>query len=148
MKEINEKDVNVGCVYLIKLNGTEGIKIGYSSKNDPFKRIKSYSTGAPNGVHIIGYITTPNAKELESELHKTFTEERMSGEWFNISVEDAVWVLTFFKGYKIWDRYFNTILKKWDGYAGLSDGRPKKYNKYNLSILSEKFNERWDEIMN
>lgn len=82
-------DGELGCVYFVKLNGLTPIKIGYSTNPTPTGRLESFSVGAPFGVELVGFIQTNNAKQLETLLHQRFNAFRCSGEWFDISKEQA-----------------------------------------------------------
>jgi hypothetical protein len=84
--EIKEE---LGCVYFIKLNGLTPIKIGYSTHPTPSGRVDSFATCAPFGVELVGFIQTKNSKQLETVLHQRFSAFRCSGEWFDISKEQA-----------------------------------------------------------
>jgi hypothetical protein len=84
--EIKEE---LGCVYFIKLNGLTPIKIGWSTHPTPCGRVDSFAVGAPFGVELVGFIQSKKAKELETLLHKRFSSFRCSGEWFDISKEQA-----------------------------------------------------------
>jgi hypothetical protein len=84
-----EIEEGLGCVYFIKLNGLTPIKIGYSTHPTPSGRVDSFATCAPFGVELVGFIQTATAKKLESQLHQRFSAFRCSGEWFDISKEQA-----------------------------------------------------------
>lgn len=78
-----------GCVYFFKHSGLTPIKIGYSSNQSPIDRFNQFKTYAPFGAEIIGFILTENASKLESKLHSKFSQYRLEGEWFDISIEIA-----------------------------------------------------------
>lgn len=78
-----------GCVYFFKHSGLTPIKIGYSSNQSPINRFNQFKTYAPFGAEIIGFILTDSAKELESKLHSKFSQYRLEGEWFDITIEMA-----------------------------------------------------------
>jgi hypothetical protein len=78
-----------GCVYFFKHVGLSPIKIGYSENESPFFRFNQFKTYAPFGAELIGFIKTKNAKELETTLHQKYARDRIKGEWFEITKEDA-----------------------------------------------------------
>jgi len=78
-----------GCVYFFRHIGLTPVKIGYSSKSPPIKRIKTCETYAPYGVEMLGFIQLDNAKKVETELHRKYFGFRRFGEWFEIT-EDQV----------------------------------------------------------
>jgi hypothetical protein len=84
-----EIEEELGCVYFVKLNGLTPIKIGYSTNPTPSGRLESFAVSAPFGIELIGFIQTKNSKQLETILHQRFSAFRCSGEWFEISKEQA-----------------------------------------------------------
>jgi hypothetical protein len=78
-----------GCVYFFKHVGLTPIKIGYSQNESPFNRFEQFKTYAPFGAELIGFIRTKTAKELETLLHQKFSRDRLKGEWFEISKDEA-----------------------------------------------------------
>jgi hypothetical protein len=83
-------EIEIGCVYFFKHIGLDPIKIGYSTNQSPINRFESFKTYAPFGAELIGFIMTEKSKELETLLHQKFSAKRLSGEWFNISKEEAL----------------------------------------------------------
>lgn len=90
---INEQK---GCVYFFKHIGLSPIKIGYSENESPINRFEQFKTYAPFGAELIGFIRTNEAKKLETELHKKYARDRIKGEWFEISKEDAEKCISFY----------------------------------------------------
>ena len=85
-----------GCVYFFRHIGLTPIKIGYSENESPIKRFEQFKTYAPFGAELIGFIRTENAKKLETELHQKYSRDRIKGEWFEISKEDAEKCISFY----------------------------------------------------
>lgn len=85
------------CVYFIKQKGLTPIKIGYSSKKTPYKRIRSFETAAPFGIDLLGFISVDDGLKEEQKLHELFKLKRINNEWFDIS-EEIVDVLLFCYG--------------------------------------------------
>jgi len=78
-----------GCVYFLKHVGLTPIKIGYSNNENPINRFNQFKTYAPYGSELVGFIITSDAKKLETELHKKYSNDRLSGEWFDLTREQA-----------------------------------------------------------
>ena len=84
----------MSVVYFVKHKGQDPIKIGYTSnlKN----RMGDLAVSSPHGLDLVGVIKSPEAKELESKIHKRLDAHRLRGEWFNISVQEAKDITTEF----------------------------------------------------
>ena len=66
------------------------VKVGIS--NDPWKRLASVQTGSPiklEVVEIYGCESRDEATALERKFHDHHRAVRLSGEWFNITADDA-----------------------------------------------------------
>lgn len=76
--------------YLYVLEFTNGtVKIGITKEKE--KRLKAISSAS--GMNIVrSYFTVKidNVQNLETELHRHFSDVRLNGEFFNISFEEAV----------------------------------------------------------
>jgi hypothetical protein len=88
MCNFGKKNIMKGFVYLFKHKGTNFIKIGMTEDESVSKRFSCFNTYAPNGGEIVHIIETNNARELESDLHKKYSEKRMKGEFFLLSNQD------------------------------------------------------------
>lgn len=78
----------MGCVYFIKHNYTDYVKIGMSTNNDPKDRFNSFLTYAPRGGVLVGFIKTKEPYAVEKFLHSKYHEKKESGEWFKLSIEE------------------------------------------------------------
>lgn len=70
-------------VYFIS-DGHGHIKIGKA--DDVFVRLRELQTGNPYKLKVILSVVLKSMKDaydLELELHKMFSEDRLEGEWFN-----------------------------------------------------------------
>lgn len=83
-KSLFEKDKE-DYLYIMKNNET--YKIGYSSNFN--KRLKNYKVHLGN-VEIIYIHKGFNCFELESELHNTFKNKKIRGEWFELNEKDIL----------------------------------------------------------
>lgn len=90
------KTVTEGCVYFFKHKNIEGIKIGYSLDLSPIKRFNQFKIYAPFGALMLGFIESYDAKKLETKLHKKYSDKRMEGEWFNISINEVNDIIDFY----------------------------------------------------
>ena len=77
----------MSVVYFVKHRRQDPIKIGYSSNLK--QRLIDLKISSPYGMDLIGTIKSPEAKNLESRIHKRLESHRLSGEWFDISIQDA-----------------------------------------------------------
>lgn len=73
---------NLTNIYFIGNPSTDNIKIDVSK--NPYQRIKTLQTGSPIQLFVVALIRN-RPKELESYLHRTFSKQRMWGEWFQIN---------------------------------------------------------------
>lgn len=83
-----EKDQ--GFLYVIQLN--QSFKIGYS--RDWNKRKKSYNTHS-NGWELVYLVEHKEAFEMECFLHNMFKNQRLDGEWFNLSNENLISIMKY-----------------------------------------------------
>lgn len=72
-------------VYFIEAIGRGTVKIGVS--RDVNKRIASLQVGSSEELSLLG--TVPGDVELERALHRRYSKERTSGEWFNLTARIA-----------------------------------------------------------
>ena len=77
-------------VYIIssKVNGEKLYKIGFTRRNVD-KRIKEFKTGNASELKIEGVFESKWGVKIEKCLHDKFKENKISGEWFNLSVDDV-----------------------------------------------------------
>ena len=72
-----------GFVYLFHARNTSRYKIGITKNIET--RLKSANTHSPYPVSCIAFIKSNDAKALESNLHRHFSEQRVHGEWFELT---------------------------------------------------------------
>ncbi len=73
----------MGIIYFAH-DGTR-IKVGYSSRPDPAKRLKEIS--AQGGLHMSLIGTTAGTLGQEQHLHAVLSEYRIRGEWYRDNAE-------------------------------------------------------------
>lgn len=79
----------MGLVYVVKMNGTDFYKIGYTN-NDLDGRLKAFSTYFPLGCTVEAIIESAKPLSLERDLHEKFKVKRVSDnrEFFLLIKED------------------------------------------------------------
>jgi predicted GIY-YIG superfamily endonuclease len=77
-------------IYVIASNPNGPVKIGRSA--DPPKRLKQLQTGhaQPLSIHYQQEISGDEVNLMERAVHKTIRHKRLKGEWFSITVEEAI----------------------------------------------------------
>jgi predicted GIY-YIG superfamily endonuclease len=77
-------------IYIIASNANGPVKIGRSA--DPQKRLKQLQTGhaLPLTIHYQQEISGDEVNLMERAVHKMIRHKRLKGEWFAISVEEAI----------------------------------------------------------
>lgn len=81
--------MNSSYIYVIGDNASP-YKIGFTK--NPDKRLKSLQTGNPRKLSMLykEEINENEIKYIEKQIHKELKRKQVSGEWFNISLEDAI----------------------------------------------------------
>ena len=74
-------------VYFFKHINVTGVKIGKTSGESVLNRFNSFKTSSPFGAEILGFYEAVNGYKEEKELHQRFASHRLSGEFFDISLE-------------------------------------------------------------
>jgi hypothetical protein len=82
-------------IYVIAADTDGPVKIGFSK--NPDKRLRQLQTGFPETLvlHHVQPFEPGRAKLVEKLIHKAVAYKRTKGEWFAISVEDAVCEIAF-----------------------------------------------------
>lgn len=81
-------------IYVIG-NNEKRQKIGFSK--DVNKRLKSLQTGNPEKLILHHYVEIPEnrVRIIEKKIHTELSYKRISGEWFNLSPDEAKNFLDF-----------------------------------------------------
>lgn len=79
-------------VYVFRAGDTNRYKIGRAANVEV--RRKQLQTGCPDRLELVGIIEG-DAVRIESEFHRMFAEQRVSGEWFEF--EDPSQIRRFFR---------------------------------------------------
>lgn len=77
-------------VYLVsaELQDTIVYKIGWTRRT-PEDRMREFQTGNASNLTLIDTFESKWGTKVESSLKRRFKEKRISGEWFNLSVDDV-----------------------------------------------------------
>ena len=81
--------MNKSFIYVIGDNASP-YKIGFTK--DPNKRLKSLQTGNPSKLNMLykQEINESETKFIEKQIHNVLKRKQVSGEWFDITLEDAI----------------------------------------------------------
>jgi hypothetical protein len=82
--------VSESFVYVIAPSPEGPCKIGFSA--DPHRRLRQLQTGYPARLTLYHFqpFCADRAPLMEKLIHKSIAFRRAKGEWFNVSVEDAI----------------------------------------------------------
>ncbi|UCF21189.1 MAG: GIY-YIG nuclease family protein [Gemmatimonadota bacterium] len=69
-------------VYFIQDSLGGEIRIGVAREGRLEKRLQTLQLGNPNDLKLLGLIKARNADTLARELHSTFSDAHVRGEWF------------------------------------------------------------------
>jgi len=79
------RNIKSGYIYLA-YSETQHYKIGKSK--GPIDRINVFNTEMPVEVTMLHCFETDDMSMAEAILHKSFTDKRVKGEWFELALED------------------------------------------------------------
>jgi len=100
----------MGIVYLlvqIDGEGKELYKVGVT-KNPIEVRIKCLQTGNPNTIRVLGSYKSINYNKIEKWLHRSYFNQRISGEWFKLTPQQ---VMSFEEDCKSIDQTVSMLLE-------------------------------------
>jgi hypothetical protein len=95
-------------VYFIS-NCRGAVKIGNTSAS-PLQRLATLQPGSPYPLKIVAIIHTTSHKRLEAELHERFAKQRLEGEWFSMSDDEAVDIALGYGGEAVLRRTLRSTL--------------------------------------
>lgn len=77
-------------VYVIGKETEGPIKIGFSA--NPAKRLKQLQTAQHEELRLFYFQSVPKdiVKMMEQAIHATNRHKKVKGEWFNLTVDDAI----------------------------------------------------------
>jgi len=88
--------IEAGFIYLFKAFLGQQTIYNIGITNDVEKRFAAISNASPVPIYIDTYAFVPDPKALESELHSTYKDRRLHGEWFALRDEEATHVSVMF----------------------------------------------------
>lgn len=90
-----EKDCHVYVIASFNIDGSPGpIKVGLS--DNPKARLRQLQTGSPFRMELVAVFSFPNreiARAVEAAFHQAQKKWKTSGEWFDLKVDVAVFVM-------------------------------------------------------
>jgi len=88
--KINTTDYkDSGYVYFIQTINQNYTKVGFTYK-DVGERLKTNQVGNMYELYLIGYLQSPNFKNIEQDFQSKFRKKHMRGEWFNVSKDEVI----------------------------------------------------------
>lgn len=105
----------MGFLYIIR-GGKDIYKIGIT-KSSPAKRLRTLQTGNANKLTLVKVYRRKDYKQLETRLHRTFANRRLSGEWFNLKLETITNEVE--KGNSVMQNLLDLIAYMWTMAIGL-----------------------------
>lgn len=80
----------MGLIYLINEIGTDNYKIGITRSNTEKKRRKTLQTGNSIELETTYIHQTEYPFKIESMLHFHYINQRVKGEWYELSTDDVL----------------------------------------------------------
>jgi hypothetical protein len=87
--------MRISYIYLVRLG--KFTKIGHAK--NPVLRFQQLQCGCPFRYEDFKYFQVVDAPELETVLHTHFMDEKISGEWYEISEKEVEWLKNYIKNY-------------------------------------------------
>lgn len=77
-------------LYIISASEAGPVKLGFSQ--DPEKRLRQLQTASPLPLRLfhVEEVEPDRVKIAEKALHRIIGHKRVKGEWFDVSVEEAI----------------------------------------------------------
>jgi site-specific recombinase XerD len=90
---LGKKDyINSGYVYFIRTIDYDYTKIGIAHKNVS-QRLKTNQVGNMYELYLMGYLQSPDFKNMEQEIQSKLGKKHMRGEWFNVKKKEVIEVI-------------------------------------------------------
>jgi hypothetical protein len=90
------KKIEGEYVYFIRqIRDEPRVKIGFTKSLN--SRLIAINTSNSDELEIIGFIKTTDMKTLESEFHDQFHDFKIKGEWYELSEEQVVTILDYYR---------------------------------------------------
>lgn len=69
-------------IYVAKIDGLDRVKIGYTSSQFIWKRIRHLQTGCPGRLRVV-WCSLEGDRRTETSFHKRFENSHIFQEWFS-----------------------------------------------------------------
>lgn len=83
-----EKEEKEGCLYLLEIGGKT--KIGITTRFERRIRVLTNHAGIQQNEYKVEVVKSKDYKEHEKILHKEFSDKRICGEWFSVSIKEIL----------------------------------------------------------
>ena len=99
MSELKQLSVSSGWIYVIKDLDNNEVKIGVTQKENPKNRLSQYTSHKMN-IELLFIDDIEDCFELENEIHISFKNQRINGDWFNLTNEDVLKIIYIINKHK------------------------------------------------
>lgn len=83
-----EKEEKEGCLYLLEVGNKT--KIGITTRFERRIRVLTNHAGIQQDEYKVKVVKSKDYKEHEKILHREFSDKRVCGEWFSVSIKDIL----------------------------------------------------------
>ena len=91
------------CGVYFASNGNGCVKVGQTTY--PLKtRIAQIQAGSPHRLYVCATITTGDRRAIEKDIHKCLADQRLHGEWFAMTDDQAIAIAKQYGGHQIHGR--------------------------------------------
>lgn len=87
LRDLANKNTEIGYVYLLRIVGTDIYKIGVST--NPKRRVSDIASYLPYDLELLAMNQINKPYQLEQGLIDLYQSKRIKNEWFCLSIENA-----------------------------------------------------------
>lgn len=87
LRDLANKNTEIGYVYLLRIVGTDLYKIGVST--NPKRRVSDIASYLPYDLELLAMNQINKPYQLEQGLIDLYQSKRIKNEWFCLSIENA-----------------------------------------------------------
>jgi hypothetical protein len=99
MREFKQLSMSSGWIYVIKDLDNNEVKIGVTQKENPKHRLSQYTSHKIN-IELLFIDDIEDCFELENEIHISFENKRINGDWFDLTNEDVLKIIYIINKHK------------------------------------------------
>ncbi len=88
------------AVYCIHDPSSKLTKIGFSTNAQRRLQEVKYGSRDFRKAYLLGAIYTGYYRQVEKDLHHVYSEKRVKGEWFSLSLDETKWIFDTFKPHR------------------------------------------------